>query len=236
MEKTTDDHRSKLDEEKFRSDVLRFQLEIAHGEVAECQDTINILTEKLQHSSQQADALACDLERTQSEVAHKDTEIAALGSRIADKDSIIDHLEWTLHIQKTEVRKGKEKESQGSDLKSTIFTQLEVIVNINRDLEAQQRRTSHQIEHLDTEFRAVVSDREAASLEVQRLKAVHEEHKAHIEKLRLEKQNLEADIEKLATKLPILWVLYHLPDVLEADPDSPPSPNTFKIPIAVEGN
>lgn len=197
MEKTTDGHRSKLDEEIFRSDVLRLQLEVAQGEVAEHKDAMNTLAEKLQHSSQQADALACDLERTQSEVAHKNTEIAALGSLIAEKDSVIDHLERTLHIHKTELRKRKDMECQEFEFKATILSQLEVIVDLNRHLEAQQQRTSQQIEHLEREFSAVVSEREAASLEVQRLKAVHEGHEAYIEKLRLEKQNLEGDIGAL---------------------------------------
>ncbi|KXX74519.1 Golgin subfamily A member 4, partial [Madurella mycetomatis] len=198
MEKKVNEHLSKVDEETFRNDLLQLQLDLARTEAAEHHDTVRVVTEKLQQMLQQEVALACAIERLESNVAQKDTEVATFAARVAEKDSIISHFEQTCDLLRADLRKSHEdKRQEIIGLETTISGQFEVILNLSQDLEVQKQVAEEQIEQLVRRNAAFVSEREAAEMEIRKLKAALKEHEVCIDKLRLENQSLEGDLEAL---------------------------------------
>ena len=198
MEKKSTDHLSRLDEETFRNDILRLQLDLTQTEAAEHRDTIRIMTEKLREASQQEAALACVVEKAESKLTQKDAEMAMFASTMAQKDLIISQFEQTCDLLKTKLRKNHEyKRQEIIGLRATISSQFEVILGLSRDLEAQQQVNADRIQQLERENAAALLGRDDAVLEIQRLKDAYKEDQVRIDKLREENQSLKGDMEAL---------------------------------------
>jgi len=198
MEKKESNYLSKLDEEEFRNDVLRLQLDLSQREAAEHRDTIKNITEKLQEVSKQEVALTYNIKTAKSELAQKDAEAAILAAKIAEKDSIIHHFEQTCNLLKTNLRKSCEDYyHEITDLKTTISSQSEIILSLSKDLEVQKQAEMEHIKQLETENSAAISEREAMAMEIQMLKIAYKGYQAYVEKTRQENQSLESDVEAL---------------------------------------
>ncbi|KAK4193174.1 hypothetical protein QBC35DRAFT_446320 [Podospora australis] len=83
------------------------------------------------------------------------------------------------------------------ELKTTISSQFEVILNLSKSSEAQRQVAAKQIEQLETEKAAAVSEREALATEIQMLKPAYEEYVTYADKGRQENQNLEGGLKAL---------------------------------------
>ncbi|KAK3935054.1 hypothetical protein QBC46DRAFT_424194 [Diplogelasinospora grovesii] len=128
----------------------------------------------------------------------KDVELATFGPKIVEKDLIINQLEKTCDLLKKELRQcHADKVEEVNGLRAAISTQLVTIVGIREEMETQQRTRAQEIERLEEEKASAISEQEAASAEIQRLKADHEEFQISLGKLQQENESLEGDVETL---------------------------------------
>jgi chromosome segregation ATPase len=198
MEKTTNDHLSRLDEETLRNDILGFQLELAQTEAAEHRDTIKIITKKIKEASEYKTTLVGTIQQMESKLAEKDAELATLADQIAGRDSIIERFEETCDLLRSNLGKSNEAKRQKiAGLKATISSQFEVILSLSSDLEVQKQIMTEHLNQIEREKAAAISDREATQREFQTLKAAHEAQESYLNKLRQENESLEGDVEAL---------------------------------------
>ncbi|KAK4031550.1 hypothetical protein C8A01DRAFT_51411 [Parachaetomium inaequale] len=166
IEKNTSDYLSKLDEETLRNDILSFRLDLAQSEAAEHQDTIKTMTEKLRAASQNESNLAGAVKEMESKLTEKDIELATVTSQMAEKDSIIEHLEgaYTLsndlrvqkqitaeHIEQLE----REKAAAISD-RDTAAAEIRVLKTSYEEYESYINRLRQKNKTLEGDFEALI--------------------------------------------------------------------------------
>jgi chromosome segregation ATPase len=198
MERNTSDHLGKLDEEILRNDILSFQLGLVQDEAAEHRDAIKAMTEKLKAASQNESNLAGAVKEMESKLTEKNTELALLTSQMTEKDSIIEHLEGTYAFLRNNLRMSNETKRQKiTGLKTTISSQFEVIQSLSYDLKVQKQIITENVEQLEREKAAAISDRDAAAAEIHTLNAACKEYESYIDRLQQENKTLEGDFEAL---------------------------------------
>ena len=198
MEKNTGDYLDKLDEETLRNDILSFQLDLAQSEAAEHQDTIKAMAEKLRAASQNESTLAGAVKEMESKLTERDAELSTVNVQMAEKDSVIEHLEGTYAFLRNNFRMNNERKLQKiAALKATISSQFEVIQTLSNDLKVQKQVTAERVEQLEREKAAAISDRDAAAEEVCALRTSCEGYQSCIDRLRQENKTLEGDFEAL---------------------------------------
>lgn len=170
----------KLDEEALRNDILEFQLEQVRIELAESKANMQGMAENIQG----AVLLQRTVQQLESEIMGKDHEIILFTPRLVEKDCVIDQLQKTCELLKGNLHQSQmDKEVEITDLRTTISTQLGIMRNFQNEV-AEQKGITYSV-------------REAASAEIERLKAFYEENERKLEIARDDNQNLQNDIDAL---------------------------------------
>ena len=132
----------------------------AHARLVEHEVTLETMAERLEKVA----VVGSTVQRLEYEMAKRDTMFDLLALNLLDKDEIIDQLQKTCGLLEGKLKENQDdKARELAKLEETVDSLLSMNAGMREDMDAHQRTNAQQIQRLEEEKSAAISQNKAAA-------------------------------------------------------------------------